>query len=140
MGDSGLAASRRLYTHPTLDMSFDGHAVVIVIKDEQTFDHPHAPLPPQLDHPEFPVNRTFTASDYKITEILNGKIAPDDGWPHPWRVFSVTVEEFEMAGVYTLDEPYQAAPGNLVTLASDPIRKQMHRTYRETITIKSQAS
>jgi hypothetical protein len=46
----------------------------------------------------------------------------------------------EMAGVYTLDSPFQAAPSNLLTLANVPIRKQMHRTYRETITINSQAS
>ena len=49
----------------------------------------------------------------------------------------MTVEEFEMAGVYTLDLPFQVAPNNLVTLASEPIPKQMHRTYHEMITIKA---
>ena len=44
-----------------------------------------------------------------------------------------------MAGVYTLDMPFQAAPNNLVTLASDFFPKQMRRTYRETITINSPA-
>lgn len=141
MENDGFAASRRLYTHPTLDMSFDGHAVVFVIEQGPNGDPPghHPAVPPELQHPEFPLNWTFTASDYSITEILNGKIVHDDSWPHPWRVFSVTVEEFEMAGVYTLDMPFQAAPHNLVTLASDFFPKQMRRAYRETITINSLA-
>jgi hypothetical protein len=141
--NDGLAASRRLYTQPTLDMSFDGHAVVFVIEDnpdgEPPGHHPHPPLPPELEHPEFERDRTFTASDYSITETRLGRIGPDIDWPHAWRVFSVTVQEFEMAGVYTLDMPFQAAPNNLVTLASDFFPKQMRRAYRETITINSPA-